>query len=225
MFKLCLANPWIVDHLSIFVPQDLLGLCEIKRGKDNKAIIASNIMYIVGQYPRFLRCDSTSLQILFISFLHSLCSQLLCSCVSIMVRPFSFLGWLWSSLPWYSQLHDLCHSLPTEWWHPLFLFFVGISFHVATNTILRSLDPGQNELLQFCARAFLLVQCVRLVLNNFVLSFWQLFLGCCATVQLKWKTVRGRLVEFHVNTRNSSSPTSWSWLINWSGTHQKDVKN
>ena len=35
--------------------QDLLGLCEMKRGKDNKAIIASNIMYIVGQYPRFLR--------------------------------------------------------------------------------------------------------------------------------------------------------------------------
>jgi exportin-1 len=27
----------------------------MKRGKDNKAIIASNIMYIVGQYPRFLR--------------------------------------------------------------------------------------------------------------------------------------------------------------------------
>lgn len=24
-------------------------------GKDNKAIIASNIMYVVGQYPRFLR--------------------------------------------------------------------------------------------------------------------------------------------------------------------------
>ena len=37
------------------LPQDLLGLCEQKRGKDNKAIIASNIMYIVGQYPRFLR--------------------------------------------------------------------------------------------------------------------------------------------------------------------------
>jgi exportin-1 len=33
----------------------LLGLCEMKRGKDNKAVIASNIMYIVGQYPRFLR--------------------------------------------------------------------------------------------------------------------------------------------------------------------------
>lgn len=27
----------------------------MKRGKDNKAIIASNIMYVVGQYPRFLR--------------------------------------------------------------------------------------------------------------------------------------------------------------------------
>lgn len=34
---------------------DLLGLCEQKRGKDNKAVIASNIMYVVGQYPRFLR--------------------------------------------------------------------------------------------------------------------------------------------------------------------------
>jgi len=40
--------------LVIFI-KDLLGLCEVKRGKDNKAIIASNIMYIVGQYPRFLR--------------------------------------------------------------------------------------------------------------------------------------------------------------------------
>ena len=30
-------------------------MCEQKKGKDNKAIIASNIMYIVGQYPRFLR--------------------------------------------------------------------------------------------------------------------------------------------------------------------------
>ncbi|KAJ3194094.1 Karyopherin transporter [Irineochytrium annulatum] len=33
----------------------LLGLCEMKRGKDNKAVVASNIMYIVGQYPRFLK--------------------------------------------------------------------------------------------------------------------------------------------------------------------------
>ncbi|XP_062503656.1 exportin-1-like isoform X2 [Corticium candelabrum] len=39
----------------VTVIKDLLGLCEMKRGKDNKAIIASNIMYIVGQYPRFLR--------------------------------------------------------------------------------------------------------------------------------------------------------------------------
>lgn len=38
-----------------FIKQDLLGLCEQKRGKDNKAIVASNIMYVVGQYPRFLR--------------------------------------------------------------------------------------------------------------------------------------------------------------------------
>lgn len=47
------------DHVAVYLftsrPQELLGLCEQKRGKDNKAIIASNIMYIVGQYPRFLR--------------------------------------------------------------------------------------------------------------------------------------------------------------------------
>lgn len=37
------------------VIRDLLSLCEHTRGKDNKAIIASNIMWVVGQYPRFLR--------------------------------------------------------------------------------------------------------------------------------------------------------------------------
>lgn len=37
------------------VIKDLLGLCERTRGKDHKAVIASNIMYVVGQYPRFLR--------------------------------------------------------------------------------------------------------------------------------------------------------------------------
>uniref|UniRef100_A0A7S1TC72 Exportin-1 n=1 Tax=Compsopogon caeruleus TaxID=31354 RepID=A0A7S1TC72_9RHOD len=37
------------------VIKDLLHLCEIKRGKDNKAVVASNIMYVVSQYPRFLR--------------------------------------------------------------------------------------------------------------------------------------------------------------------------
>lgn len=39
----------------VTVIKDLLGLCEQKKGKDNKAIIAANIMYVVGQYPRFLR--------------------------------------------------------------------------------------------------------------------------------------------------------------------------
>ncbi|KAL9940160.1 hypothetical protein V8E36_000865 [Tilletia maclaganii] len=39
----------------VIVIKDLLGLCEMKRGKDNKAVVASNIMYIVGQYPRFLK--------------------------------------------------------------------------------------------------------------------------------------------------------------------------
>ncbi|KAK4535897.1 hypothetical protein CDCA_CDCA06G1922 [Cyanidium caldarium] len=39
----------------IQVIKDLLKLCEEKRGKDNKAVVAANIMYVVGQYPRFLR--------------------------------------------------------------------------------------------------------------------------------------------------------------------------
>ncbi|CAG8602613.1 13726_t:CDS:10 [Racocetra fulgida] len=39
----------------VTVIKELLGLCEQKRGKDNKAVVASNIMYIVGQYPRFLK--------------------------------------------------------------------------------------------------------------------------------------------------------------------------
>jgi exportin-1 len=39
----------------VTVIKDLLNLTEMKRGKDNKAVVASNIMYIVGQYPRFLK--------------------------------------------------------------------------------------------------------------------------------------------------------------------------
>lgn len=39
----------------VTVIKDLLGLTEMKRGKHNKAVVASNIMYIVGQYPRFLK--------------------------------------------------------------------------------------------------------------------------------------------------------------------------
>jgi exportin-1 len=32
----------------------LLNLCEKVKGKDNKAVVASNIMYVVGQYPKFV---------------------------------------------------------------------------------------------------------------------------------------------------------------------------
>lgn len=38
----------------VSVIKELLGCCENTRGKDAKAVVASNIMYIVGQYPRFL---------------------------------------------------------------------------------------------------------------------------------------------------------------------------
>ncbi|KAL6501015.1 Exportin-1 [Orobanche hederae] len=43
------------NRFLVMVIRDLLYLCEVSRGKDNKAVIASNIMYVVGQYPRFLR--------------------------------------------------------------------------------------------------------------------------------------------------------------------------
>ncbi|KAG0501481.1 hypothetical protein HPP92_001553 [Vanilla planifolia] len=43
------------NRFLVMVIRDLLSLCEITKGKDNKAVIASNIMYVVGQYPRFLR--------------------------------------------------------------------------------------------------------------------------------------------------------------------------
>ncbi|XP_004349359.2 Xpo1 protein [Capsaspora owczarzaki ATCC 30864] len=59
----------------VTVIRELLGLCEFKRGKENKAVIASNIMYIVGQYPRFLRAHwkflKTVVQKLF-EFMHEL---------------------------------------------------------------------------------------------------------------------------------------------------------
>eukprot|EP00605_Chrysophyceae_sp_TOSAG23-4_P001486 GSChrysophyteH1.ASY1.ANO1.1623.1 assembled CDS len=39
----------------VIVIKDLLRLCENEKKKNDKAVVASNIMYIVGQYPRFLR--------------------------------------------------------------------------------------------------------------------------------------------------------------------------
>lgn len=48
-------NEEMEKRFLVSVIKDLLSLTEIKRGKDNKAVVASNIMYIVGQYPRFLK--------------------------------------------------------------------------------------------------------------------------------------------------------------------------
>jgi exportin-1 len=41
----------------IQVIKELLVLCENTKGKDNKAIVAANIMYVVGQYPVFLKTN------------------------------------------------------------------------------------------------------------------------------------------------------------------------
>ncbi|KAJ1607688.1 putative exportin 1 [Cryptosporidium canis] len=45
----------IERRLIIEVIKSLLMLCERKRGKANKAAVASCVMYVVGQYPRFLK--------------------------------------------------------------------------------------------------------------------------------------------------------------------------
>ena len=39
----------------VAVIKELLDLTVAQKGKNNKAVIASNIMYVVGQYPAFLR--------------------------------------------------------------------------------------------------------------------------------------------------------------------------
>ncbi|KAK9472421.1 CRM1 C terminal-domain-containing protein [Dipodascopsis tothii] len=48
-------NEEMEKRFLVTVIKELLGLTEMKKGKDNKAVVASNIMYIVGQYPRFLK--------------------------------------------------------------------------------------------------------------------------------------------------------------------------
>lgn len=61
--KLCWAigsisgamNEEVEKRFLVNIIRDLLGLTEMKKGKDNKAVVAANIMYIVGQYPRFLK--------------------------------------------------------------------------------------------------------------------------------------------------------------------------
>jgi exportin-1 len=53
----CITGSMDYNHEKRFIVtviKGLLNLCEMKKGKTNKAIVASNIMYVVGQYPRFL---------------------------------------------------------------------------------------------------------------------------------------------------------------------------
>jgi len=38
----------------VSVVKELLNLCEKTSGKSNKALVAANIMYVVGQFPNFL---------------------------------------------------------------------------------------------------------------------------------------------------------------------------
>ncbi|KAM9840764.1 exportin-1-like [Aulostomus maculatus] len=56
----------------VIVFKGLLKLCEQKRGQD-KVIVASNMMYVVGQYPRFLRAHWVLLKVVVVKlfeFMH-----------------------------------------------------------------------------------------------------------------------------------------------------------
>ena len=42
------------DKFVVSVIKELLNLCEDTHGKTNKAFVATDIMYVVGQFPNFL---------------------------------------------------------------------------------------------------------------------------------------------------------------------------
>jgi exportin-1 len=42
------------NRFVVAVVKELLNLCEKTQGKSNKALVASDIMYVVGQFPTFL---------------------------------------------------------------------------------------------------------------------------------------------------------------------------
>lgn len=104
----CWKHECTCTYFWCMLKQDLLGLCEQKRGKDNKAIVASNIMYVVGQYPRFLRAHwrflKTVVNKLF-EFMHGVCNI------------WALLIWLKFFVPCYicCMYEDKC------WYHTIFL--------------------------------------------------------------------------------------------------------
>ena len=99
----------------VTVIKDLLGLCEQKKGKDNKAIIASNIMYVVGQYPRFLRAHwkflKTVVNKLF-EFMHGNNTLIVLKYINISVCYFSF-----QLINEYLQKHMMAFRI----WHVILL--------------------------------------------------------------------------------------------------------
>lgn len=60
--KLCWAlgsiSEWMLEDeenkFVVTIIKELLNLVDKKKGKDNKALVAADIMYVVGQFPRFL---------------------------------------------------------------------------------------------------------------------------------------------------------------------------
>lgn len=46
---------FVEKRFLVLIIKCLLNICEVKTATEDKAIVASNIMYVVGQYPRFLK--------------------------------------------------------------------------------------------------------------------------------------------------------------------------
>ncbi|GIX63748.1 exportin 1, putative [Babesia caballi] len=48
-------DEFVEKRFLVLIIKCLLNICEVKTATEDKAIVASNIMYVVGQYPRFLK--------------------------------------------------------------------------------------------------------------------------------------------------------------------------
>ncbi|EZG78145.1 putative exportin 1-like protein [Gregarina niphandrodes] len=58
-----IMDPKTELNFLLVVLRALLGLCQQKSGKENKALIAAMIMYVMGQFPRFLRENEQLLKV------------------------------------------------------------------------------------------------------------------------------------------------------------------
>jgi exportin-1 len=136
----------------VTVIKDLLGLCELKRGKDNKAVVASNIMYVVGQYPRFLRAHWKFLRTVvnklfeFMHELHPGVQDMACDTflkIAQKCRKKFVVTQVGESRPFVEELLDGLHRIMSDLeTHQVHTFYEAVASMLAAE-----LDAGRKEVL------------------------------------------------------------------------------